>query len=198
MHIFLDIPTLISTYGYMGIFIIVFLESGIFFALPGDSLLFTAGLLAPKIGMNIIFLIFLIFVAAFLGGLAGYYIGMKIEMLHRYKFFRKILKQEYIDRAHDFLEKHGLGAMLLSRFVPIIRTFLPVVAGIVKMNFSDFIRYSLLGSFVWSFVFTLGGYYLGRFFPKTAEYLWSIVIIFVFISILPIFFEMLKKKENKD
>jgi membrane-associated protein len=148
--------------------------------------------------MNIIFLIFLIFVAAFLGGLAGYYIGMKIEMLHRYKFFRKILKQEYIDRAHDFLEKHGLGAMLLSRFVPIIRTFLPVVAGIVKMNFSDFIRYSLLGSFVWSFVFTLGGYYLGRFFPKTAEYLWSIVIIFVFISILPIFFEMLKKKENKD
>src|SRR3989338_3691437 len=148
-----DITNIITTYGQLGIFIIIFLESGIFFPLPGDSLIFTAGLLAPILNFNIIFLTLLVFVAAFGGGIVGYYIGIKLEHLKRYAFFRKIFKQEYIDGAHNFLEKHGLSAMILSRFVPIIRTFLPIVAGIAHMEYSSFIRYSFLGAFIWSLAF---------------------------------------------
>lgn len=185
MNQLFDIPHLIITYGYLGIFIIIFLESGVFFPLPGDSLIFTAGLLAPMLHFNITFLTFLIFLSAFLGGLAGYYIGTKIELLHRYAFFRKVLQKKYIDEAHAFFEKHGLSALLLSRFVPVIRTFTPIVAGIAHMEYRDFLRYSLLGSFVWSAVFTLGGYFLGQSFPHLQDYLVYVITAVVIISILP-------------
>lgn len=183
-HLF-DISYLITNYGYLGILVIVFLESGIFFPLPGDSLIFTAGLMAPALGWNIIFLVFLVFGAAFLGGLAGYYLGTKIEYFHHYAFFRKTIKKEYIDQAYAFLQKHGLSAMVLSRFVPVVRTFLPIVAGIVKMNYHDFVNYSLVGSATWSVVFVLGGYFLGKSFPQIQDYLTLIIIIIVIVSILP-------------
>src|SRR5260221_8204097 len=111
MNQLLDIHYLLITYGYLGILIIVFLESGIFFPLPGDSLIFTAGLLAPMLHFNIVFLIFLVFLAAFLGGIAGYYIGTKLEFLYHYSFFRKVLKKKYIDHAQAFFQKHGFRAM---------------------------------------------------------------------------------------
>jgi membrane-associated protein len=185
MHEFFNLTSLITNYGYIGILIIVFLESGIFFPLPGDSLLFTAGLLAPTLGYNVIFLAFSIFVVAFLGGIAGYYIGTKLDFLHQYSFFRKIFKKKYTDEAHAFLEKHGLSAMILSRFIPIVRTFLPIVAGMVRMNYYDFIRYSLVGSLVWSCLFVFGGYFLGQSFPQIQNYLLYIVIIIVLVSLLP-------------
>jgi membrane-associated protein len=191
-HLF-DITYLVTHYGYIGILIIVFLESGIFFPLPGDTLLFTAGLLAPQLGFNVIFLAFLIFLAAFLGGIVGYYIGTKLDFLYKYSFFRKILKKKYMDDAHNFLEKHGLPAMLLSRFIPIVRTFLPIVAGMVGMKYIDFIKYSLLGSAVWSSVFVFGGYFLGQSFPQIQHYLLYVVIIIVFLSILPAIFHFIKR-----
>ena len=194
LHLF-DVTYLISTYGYAGIFLIVFFESGIFFPLPGDSLIFTAGLLAPLFGFNVMFLTFLIFFAAFVGGLAGYYIGHKIEYLHRFTFFRKILKKEYIDKAHAFFEKHGLSSLLLSRFIPVVRTFLPIVAGIAHMKYSSFVRYSLLGSFVWSAAFVLGAYFLGRAFPKLENYLLLVVTTIVFLSILPGFYHWWKHRK---
>ncbi len=192
-HLF-DIQYLIVTYGYAGILIIVFLESGIFFPLPGDSLLFTAGLLAPVLGYNVFLLTLFIFLAAFLGGVVGYYIGTKLDFLYQYSFFKKVLKKKYIDDAYVFLEKHGLSAMLLSRFIPIVRTFLPIVAGMVKMNYADFIRYNLLGAFVWSTSFTLGGYYLGKSFPMMQEYLLWVIIVVVILSILPGVWHYLKRR----
>ncbi len=192
-HLF-NLTYLITHYGYIGILVIVFLESGIFFPLPGDSLLFTAGLLAPQIGFSVVVLVLLVFLAAFLGGLVGYYIGTKLEFLYKYSFFRKIFKKKYTDEAHNFLEKHGLSAILLSRFIPIVRTFLPIVAGMVHMNYFDFIKYSLVGSFVWSAVFVLGGYFLGQSFPQIQEYLLYVVIIIVVVSLLPGVYHLLKRK----
>src|SRR3990167_6639024 len=153
-----DIPYLITTYGYLGIFIIVFLESGIFFALPGDSLLFTAGLFAAVFGLQIYFLIPLIFFATFFGGIAGYEIGANLERLKRFSFFRKILKEEHILKTHEFFDRHGKFTIIFSRFVPIVRTFVPIVAGVARMPYKLFVKYSLTSSLLWSTIVTLLGY----------------------------------------
>jgi len=196
MHQLFDLTYLITNYGYIGILVIVFLESGIFFPLPGDSLLFTAGLLANQLGFSVILLAFLVFVAAFLGGLVGYYIGTKLDFLYNYPIFRKIFKKKYTDEAHKFLEKHGLSAMILSRFVPIVRTFLPIVAGMVRMNYYDFLKYSFVGSVVWSSVFIFGGYFLGQSFPQIQDYLLYVVIIIVLVSLLPGVYHIHKSRKK--
>ena len=188
-----DLPNLITTYGYTGIFIIVFLESGIFFALPGDSLLFTAGVLAIAGFLNLFKLIPVIFVATFLGGIIGYYIGELIEKLRRYKFFRRILKEEHITYAHEFFEKHGKFAILISRFLPIVRTFLPIVAGISKMNYIKFINYSLVSSAIWSTTVTLAGYFLGIIFPQIKDYLHYLIFTVIFVSLIPALIELYRK-----
>jgi len=192
-----DIPNLLSTYGYIGVFIIVFFESGIFFPLPGDSLLFTAGLLASGIGFNLFYLISLIFVATFLGGVAGYFIGVYLETLHNYAFFRKFLKQEHLDKAHTFFEKHGRMAIVFSRFVPLVRTFVPIVAGIARMDFGKFIRYSLVSSLLWSTIVTLVGYFLGRKFPTLHNYLSYLFILIVLASFIPIVFEWWRQRRKR-
>ena len=191
-----DIPHIITTFGYTGIFIIVFLESGIFFPLPGDSLLFTAGLFAGAYGLNIFFLIPMIFVATFLGGLAGYEIGVHLIKLQNFSFFKKILKQEHIDKAHEFFNRHGKVAIAFARFVPIVRTFVPIVAGVAGMNYASFLKYNVVGSLLWSFLVTLLGYFLGHIFPGIKDYLWVVVLLVVFISVLPIFFEMAKGQKK--
>ncbi len=192
-----DIPTLINSYGYIGIFIIVFLESGIFFALPGDSLLFTAGLFASAFGLHLYILIPLIFVATFLGGITGYEIGVKLELLKQFKFFRKIMKPEHIQKAHDFFEKHGRMAILLCRFVPIVRTFTPIVAGVGKMNYVSFLKYSFIGSILWSTTVTLLGFFLGRSFPVIKDYLHVVVVLIVLVSVLPMVFEFIENRRKK-
>ncbi len=196
LHFLLDVPNLIATYGYVGIFIIIFLESGILPPLPGDSLLFTAGLFVAVYHFNLVVLISLIFVATFLGGLMGYEIGVYIEKLKKYSFFRAILKQEYIDKAHEFFEKHGKFAIIFSRFIPLIRTFTPIVAGIARVPYKFFIKYSLISSALWSSIVTLVGYYLGRIFPQIKDYLWVIAILIVLVSLIPILFEMFRNKRG--
>jgi len=191
-----DIPQLISTYGYFGIFIIVFLESGIFFPLPGDSLLFTAGLFAVAFGLNIYFLVPMIFVATLLGGLAGYEVGINLIRLQNRRFIGRFLKKEHIDKAHKFFEKHGKMAVIFCRFVPIVRTFVPIVAGAVQMNYYAFLRYSLAGSFLWSSIVTLLGYFLGSIIPGIKDYLWVIVILIIVVSILPIVWEMMRERKK--
>lgn len=191
-----DIPNLISTYGYLGIFIIVFLESGIFFALPGDSLLFTAGLLAATYFLNVFYLIPMIFVATFLGGIAGYYVGVHIERLRKFKFVNKILKEEYIQKAHVFFEKYGKSAIMFSRFVPIVRTFTPIVAGIVKMDYKLFLRYSLMSSILWSTTVTLSGYFLGQIFPQIKDYMPIVIIVVVLLSFLPAVVEIFRNNKK--
>lgn len=196
MHQLFDTTYLLTTYGYPGIFLIAFLESGIFFALPGDSLLFTSGLLASTFGLHIYVLIPLIFCASFLGGVVGYEIGAKIEKFHNYKFFKKTIKQEYISKAHVFFEKHGKMAVIFSRFVPIIRTFTPIAAGVAKMNYFAYLKYSLIGALLWSTAMTLLGYFLGRSFPIIKDYLSLMVVIVVFVSILPGVFEIIRARKS--
>ncbi|OGI60503.1 hypothetical protein A2641_03140 [Candidatus Nomurabacteria bacterium RIFCSPHIGHO2_01_FULL_37_25] len=192
-----NIPYLITTYGYLGIFIIVFLESGIFFALPGDSLLFTAGLLAYAFELKIYFLIPLIFISTFLGGIMGYEIGINLKKLNQFYFFRKILKEEHINKTHNFFDKHGKFTVIFSRFVPIARTFVPIVAGIAHMKYSLFIKYSLISSFLWSTSVTLLGYFLGQIFPQIKDYLSYVVILIVLVSVLPIVYETIKEKKER-
>jgi membrane-associated protein len=194
-HLF-DITYLLTTYGYLGIFIIIFLESGILFALPGDSLLFTAGIFASVFNFNLFFLIFIIFVATFLGGVVGYEIGIYLEKLKKISFFRIILKQEHINKAHQFFIKYGKSAITFSRFVPIVRTFTPIVAGIARVPYKFFIKYSLIGSILWSIVVTLVGYFLGRAFPIIKDYIWVIAILVVIVSLIPIFLEMFRNKNK--
>jgi len=196
-HLF-DIPYLITNYGYLGIFIIVFLESGIFFALPGDSLLFTAGLFASAFGLNIVFLIVLILVATFFGGLAGYEVGVYLVTLEKFPFLKKLFKKEHIEKAHKFFDKHGLFAIIFSRFVPIVRTFLPIVAGVARMHYFTFVKYSFISSFLWSTIVTLLGYFLGQAFPVIKNYLSLIIVLVVLVSLLPVVFEMTRKKDGHD
>jgi len=194
---FFDIPQLIASYGYIGIFLIVFLESGIFFALPGDSLLFTAGILASTNILSIQTLIPLIFVATFLGGIFGYFVGMHIARLQKYSLFRRILKDKHLEIAEKFFAKHGKLTIILSRFVPIVRTFAPIVAGIVRMPYKLFIKYSFIGSLLWSFSMTLLGYFLGQIIPQIKDYLSVFILLVVLLSVLPIFFEIIKGKREK-
>lgn len=187
----LDIPSLISTYGYAGISLMVFLESGIFFALPGDSLLFTAGILASSNLLSIFLLVPVIFFSTFLGSIVGYQIGFYLHRLEHYKLFRKFFKKEHIDKAHVFFEKHGKITMLISRFVPIVRTFVPIVAGIARTEYKSFLQWNLLGSFLWANVMTLLGYFLGRILPQIIDYTHYLMIGVVLFSFIPFF---LKRK----
>ena len=191
-----DLQYIISTYGYLGIFIIVFLESGIFFALPGDSLLFMAGLLVAVLDLDLFLLIPLVFTATFLGGIVGYEIGVNLDRLKKFSLFRKILKEENLNKTHRFFEKHGKFAVILSRFVPMARTFIPIIAGIVRMDYPLFIRYSLISSLLWSTSMTLLGYFLGQLFPHIKEYVSFVILLIIFISVLPMIWEM--RREEKE
>ncbi len=199
MHLstLLNAEYLLHTYGYVGIFLVVFLESGIFFGLPGDSLLFTAGLLASTAGFNLYLLIPLIFLATFLGGIAGYGVGLYLESLHRYALWRKILKPEYILDAHKFFERHGKLAVILSRFVPIARTFVPIAAGVARMSKGAFLRYSVLSSLLWSVIVTLLGYFLGQAFPQIKDYLSYFIIGIVFVSLVPVVLGWLRERSRR-
>ena len=196
MNILFDIEFLLRTYGYIGIFVVVFIESGIFFMLPGDSLLFTAGLLAYTVNLNIFILIPVIFVATFLGGISGYFIGVYIESLRKYEIFKKILKPEYIIKTHNFLEKHGKFAIIISRFLPILRTFTPMVSGIARMSKRSFILYSLISSLLWSTSVTLLGYFLGHSFPQIKNYLSLVILLVVIVSILPAIWHWLRTRQT--
>ncbi len=193
---FFDIPYIITTYGYAGIFIIVFLESGIFFALPGDSLLFVAGLLTISGILNIYLLIPLIFISTFFGGVAGFHIGKHLHGLRKFYIFRKILKEKYINQTHDFFDKYGKIAILISRFVPIVRTFVPIIAGIAKMDYLKFLKYNLISSMLWATIVPLVGYSLGLIFPEIKNYLSYLIILVVLISILPAIIEFFRQKKS--
>lgn len=193
-----NINYLLETYGYIGIFTVVFLESGIFFALPGDSLLFTVGLFAASGFLDIYLVIALIFISTFFGAIAGYEIGVYLPNLKKYSFFRLILKEKNIEQAKLFFEKYGRVAIVLSRFVPIVRTFTPIGAGIARMNYLLFLKYSFIGSLLWSTTVTLVGYFFGHVFPQIKDYMHFVVIIVVLLSVIPIFVELIKNRKAKN
>jgi membrane-associated protein len=193
-------PESIIQYGglYLLLFV-VFAETGLFvgFFLPGDSLLFTAGLLCSTgiLAMNPFLLVLLIIIAAVAGNMVGYGFGKKVGPL---LFKRKsgfLFRQEHLITAHEFYIKHGKKTIILSRFLPIVRTFAPIVAGIVKLDYYKFFIYSLAGAFFWVTSLVLTGYYLGKYVPGTKDYLGYIVIFLIVITSIPFILKAIKKKK---
>lgn len=182
-----DLASLIQAVGYLGVFTIVFLESGLLigFFFPGDSLLFTAGFLASQGFFDITVLISGCFIAAVLGDSIGYLIGAKLGP----KIFTKensiFFHKKHLASAQSFYDKHGGKTIILARFIPVIRAFAPVVAGVGKMDYKKFLTFNLVGAVLWAIGVTLAGYYLGSLIPDVDKYLLPIVGLIVIASVLP-------------
>ncbi len=182
-----NLVLIIKTAGYLGLFAIIFAESGLFFGffLPGDSLIFTAGFLASQGYLNIYFLLFLLFVGAVLGDNVGYWFGSKIGPMLFKRPDSWFFKKEYVNQAHKFFEKYGGKSLILARFIPAVRTFVPIVAGVGKMKYQKFFLFNLIGGLLWVFGLTLAGYWLGRVIPNADRYILPVVILIIILSILP-------------
>jgi membrane-associated protein len=185
---------------YAILFAIIFVETGLVVMplLPGDSLLFAIGMFAAQGALNLPLVILLLIVAAFLGDTTNYYIGKFFgSRVLGWKLFGKVLvKQEHIDKTHDFYEQHGPKTIILARFVPIVRTFAPFVAGIGKMNYRVFLTYNIIGGVVWVVGVSLAGYFLGEI-PWIKQNFEKVIFLIIGISVLPIFISMIKNKMQK-
>lgn len=186
---------------YIILFLVIFIETGLVLMpfLPGDSLLFTAGLFARLGYLNIAFLVSLLFVAAVVGDNTNYWVGRKIGLKAlKIKFKGKYLvKPEYLNKTHSFYEKYGTKTIIMARFVPIVRTFAPFVAGVAEMNYKKFLSFDLLGGFLWVFSLTFAGYFLGEI-PWIRKNIELVALGIIFISILPIIVEIVKAKLNSN
>jgi membrane-associated protein len=195
-------PESIIYYGgiYLLLFV-VFAETGLFigFFLPGDSLLFTAGLFCSTgvLHLHVSLLVFSIILAAVSGNMAGYSFGKKVGPLLFRRKSGLLFRQEHLISAHDFYIKHGKKTIILCRFLPIVRTFAPIIAGIVKLNYYKFFLYSLAGAFFWVCTLVLTGYFMGKYIPKTQDYLGYIVIFLIVITSIPFIFNSIRKKFGK-
>jgi len=200
LHIDTHLGDIIKTYGALSygiLFLILFAETGFVFTpfLPGDSLLFAAGAFAAIGSFQVGILLILLWIAAFLGDTVNYWVG---------HFFGKKLidnpkipiNQEHIDKTQKFYDKHGGKTIFLARFIPIIRTFAPFVAGVGKMKYSTFISYNASGGFVWVFGFTLLGYFFGNI-PEIKENFSIVVIAIIILSVVPIIVEFAKGKLHR-
>ena len=185
----IDLVRLIETVGYFGLFAIVFAESGLFvgFFLPGDSLLFTAGFLASQGYGNIAVLVMGCFVAAVLGDSFGYAfgrrVGPRIFTRDDSLFFRKA----YLTRTQEFYDRHGGKTLILARFMPVVRTFAPIFAGVGAMRYAEFLFYNIIGALLWAVGLTVLGYVLGSVIPGIDRYLIPLVLGIIILSALPPF-----------
>lgn len=195
----MDLTTILPTIGLLGIFAIIFAESGLLigFFLPGDSLLFTAGFLASQGVFDIWHLAIVCFVAAVLGDSVGYLFGHKVgrRLFHKQDsiFFHK----DHLAKAEAFYEKHGKKTIILARFLPVVRTFAPIVAGIGSMNYAVFLVFNVIGGLLWAVGLSLAGYWLGRAIPDVDKYLLPIIILIIFLSIAPQAWHILKDPNNR-
>ena len=199
LHLDVHLAQLTTTYGiftYAILFVIIFCETGLVVTpfLPGDSLLFAGGAIAALGGLNIFVILIVLMAAAILGDTANYWIG--------HFFGEKIIahpkspiKKSHIDKTHAFYEKYGGKTIILARFVPIVRTFAPFVAGIGKMHYQTFISYNIIGGILWSVLFTLTGYFFGNI--PTIKHNFSLVILaIILISLIPMVIEYLKTRRS--
>ena len=182
-----DLIELIKAVGYLGLFGIVFAETGLLvgFFLPGDSLLFTAGILAAEGYLDISLLLIVLAGAAIIGDSTGYAIGKKFGP----KIFAKenslLFNKNHLHKAEKFFEKHGPKTIIIARFVPIIRTFVPTLAGVGKMNYAKFLTYNIVGGLFWVLSVTMLGYYLGLTVPNIEKYIVPGIAIIILLSISP-------------
>lgn len=195
---FLEPQFLIETAGTLGVIAIVFAESGLFFGffLPGDSLLFSAGLFASQGHLPFWILLLGSTAAAILGDSVGYAFGKRVgpSIFSREDSF--FFHKKHIQRAHAFYEKHGVKTIVLARFVPIVRTFAPIVAGIGTMPYKTFLLWNVIGGTLWTTLMITSGYVLGKTFPKIGDYLEIIIAVIIFLSLLPIITEFIREKRK--
>lgn len=186
-------------FGYVILTAIIFAESGLFFGffLPGDSLLFTAGVLASQSFFNIVVLAFLMATAAITGDSVGYWFGKKVGKKLFQKEDSRFFKKKHLEEANKFYEKHGGKTIILARFIPAVRTFVPIVAGAAEMSYHKFFAYNVVGGLIWGVGLTLGGYFLGKAIPNVDKYLLPIIALIVFVSVLPAIYHMLSDKETR-
>ena len=199
----LDFDWLFQNYSdivYIILFIVIFIETGLVIMpfLPGDSLLFTAGLFARLGYLNMTYLLILLFIAAVLGDNVNYWIGRKIGLkILQVKFKgKKIIKEEYLSKTHTFFEKYGPKTIIMARFVPIVRTFAPFVAGVAEMNYKKFLSFDILGGAIWIGSLIFAGYFLGEI-PWIRENIEKVALGIVCLSVLPIGIEIIKAKISK-
>jgi len=198
LHIDTHLGEIIANYGALThfiLFLIIFAETGFVFTpfLPGDSILFAAGAFAALGSLHLTWILLLLFAAAVLGDTANYWIGHFFgqKMVDNPKI--PFINQKHIDQTQEFYKKHGGKTIFLARFVPIVRTFAPFVAGVGKMHYGKFISYNIFGGFVWVFGFTLAGYFFGNI-PQVKEHFSLVVLVIILISVMPIVFEFTKAR----
>ena len=208
------IDGLLDTFGiyvYFALFFIIFAETGLAvgFFLPGDSLLVVAGLFAAAGKMNLFVLMISLFIAAIVGDAVGYLTGKKMGETLFTREKSKVFNPKHIKKAHAFYEKHGGKTIIIARFVPIVRTFAPIVAGAAQMSYRQFLLYNIFGGLFWVSSMLLAGYFLGGLVEQFVrrvfgienflleDHIDKVVIVIVFLSILPIIFEYLKSRREK-
>jgi len=185
-----------------GLFVVcafVYVETGLFFGffLPGDSLLVTAGIFASQGKLNLTLLLVLGTICAFSGDQTGYWIGRKAGQALYKREDSLFFKKKHLIKAHNFYEKYGPITIVLARFVPIVRTFAPAVAGAASMSYKKFVVYNFFGGFLWIFSMSLVGFFLGHIIPNVSTHIHLIIAIVIFISLLPAIIEFLKERYFK-
>jgi membrane-associated protein len=190
-HFIMDVQGLIQWGGLLMVCIIVFVETGLFvgFFLPGDSLLVTAGLFAAKGDIDLFLLLALVSLCAVVGDQTGYLIGRKAGSALFKREDSLFFKRKHLIKAHDFYEKYGNKTIVIARFVPIVRTFAPAVAGAAEMNYRRFVTYNVMGGVLWVFSMIFGGYLMGKTIPNLDKYIHLVIVVVVFLSIQPAIIE---------
>jgi membrane-associated protein len=188
----------VGLWSYLLFFVVIFAETGLVVTpfLPGDSLVFTLGTLAATGSLNIGWVFVVLSVAAILGDSANYAIGKYFGSIILKKEGTWFLKKEHIDRTHRFYEKYGSKTIVLARFVPIVRTFAPFVAGVGRMSYPHFLTYNVAGGLLWIALFAFGGYFFGNI-PVVKNNFGIVIIAIIIISILPAVIEVLKEKRRQ-
>jgi len=200
LHLDVHLGEIILNYGiwtYAILFLIIFMETGFVVTpfLPGDSLLFAAGTFAALGSLDPIVLFILLFAAAVLGDTVNYWIGSVVG-LRAFEKERRFLNREHLEKTQRFYEKHGGKTIVLARFIPIVRTFAPFVAGVGTMKYRNFIIYNILGAFLWTSLFVFGGYFVGNI-PVVKENFEIVIIVIILISVLPMVVEYINSRREK-
>jgi membrane-associated protein len=193
-----DPKHLIETFGTIGLFLIVFAESGLLigFFLPGDSLLVTAGLLASQGKLNFPVILVGCFVAAVAGDQVGYLFGQRVGPALFRRPNSRIFRQSHVERAQKFFDEHGSKTIVMARFVPVVRTFAPILAGVGRMEYRTFVSFNVLGGLLWAVGVTTIGYVLGETVPNIDKYLLPMIAFIILLSLVPVGVEYLRHRRR--
>jgi membrane-associated protein len=198
----MDLEQLVTTVGLIGVFAIVFAESGLLvgFFLPGDSLLFTTGLLVAQGVLSAPLLLVLLgcFLAAVAGDQFGYLFGRRVGSRLFERPNSRVFRQEHVERAARYFARYGSRTIVLARFIPVVRTFAPILAGVARMRYRTFVTYNVVGGLLWGVGVTAAGYQLGRRFPRLEDYLLPVVLAIVAMSVLPVAIEWRNTRRRAD